>query len=283
MGKARAWDARTPLLVVFNLSILVMLIDRPLTLGLLAAGSMAWAAAAGLPARQWGAVAGINVVAAWSLVMAQTLFYDGAPRVVWFTIIAPLDIGGWHFEGVHAYRAGVRHGLIQALRFTTLLTAGLTCAGTISAGALLTGLARLRVPYVLCFLTATGLRLLPVVVEEWRTVRRARRLRLAHRPPSWREATGREVAALRPVLGRALRRSATLAAALAARQFDPTRRRTSAALVTWRHRDTVVCAALAGGVVAAALSRALLLMAEWGLWRPGGLAPALAVVRDVLT
>lgn len=276
------WDARTPILVVLIMSVLVLLVDRPLTLGALAAASLLWAGAAGLTPRQWAGLVAVTLALLWSLVVAQVIFYAGVPRVIWFTIVPPFDVFGLHFGGVHAYAAGVRHGLVQGLRFITLLAAGLTCAATISAGGLLTALARLRVPYVLCFLTATGIRLLPVVLDEWRTVRRARRLRLGGRAASRAGAVRRELAALRPVLGRALRRSATLAAALAARQFDPARARTSAAARSWRVRDTVLCAGLGLALGLALAGRAGLFAADWGLWRPGGLGPAVAAARALL-
>jgi energy-coupling factor transport system permease protein len=80
------------------------------------------------------------------------------------------------------------------------------------------------VPGGAAFLATTALRFVPVALEEWRTVRRAR-VRRVSRAPAWRvdRRLEDELSVLRPVIARAIRRSATLAESLEQRGFDPVR------------------------------------------------------------
>ena len=101
--------------------------------------------------------------------------------------------------------------------------AGLALAATTPLDRLLTALLKLRVPFPLAFLSVMALRFLPEVAREVLVVRqaRARRGRSTWRrsPASWIRL---ELALLRPIVARSLRRSRTLAESLELRGFDAT-------------------------------------------------------------
>lgn len=158
-----------------------------------------------------GALAATALI--WSTTLSQALFYPEEPRV------ALLSLGG-----VSLWREGVIHGLLQSSRFVALTLAGLAVALATPPDQMLSALLALRFPYSLAFLSATGLRFVPVIAEEWMVVRHAR----AHRGrPVWRRGVFAwiqlELDLIRPVVARSLRRARMLARSLDARGFDPVR------------------------------------------------------------
>jgi energy-coupling factor transport system permease protein len=206
----RPADTRLKLVLLGCAGILAVLLERPASLGLLAACCALAALLAPVGARwRWrGTLLVLALV--WSTVLSQGLFYAADPRVALVTL-GPVTI----------YREGVMHGLVQSLRFVAVALAGVGLAASSSPDSLLDALLALRVPWGLAFLSATALRFLPVTGREIQAIRAARARRgrpvFARTPWAW---LALEVAMVRPVLARSLRRAKTLAESLDARGFD---------------------------------------------------------------
>jgi len=187
-----------------------------------------------LTLRGWLALAFTAGLIVWGTVLSQAIFYpppEGSPAL---TVIPSFRLGPWTLDGLRLSWAGAQYGLVQSLRLAALAVAGMLLCLSTSPERLLAALAALRVPAALVFLTAAGLRFLPAVVQEWMLVRQARRLR-GYRP-SWKELVApwrwlaRELALFLPLLALMLRRSATLAASISSRGFDPRLLRTQESL-----------------------------------------------------
>jgi energy-coupling factor transport system permease protein len=175
--------------------------------------------------RGWLALAGTVALIVWGTVLTQAIFLpspEGSPAL---TILPPFRLGPWTLAGLRLSWAGAQYGLVQSLRLAALAVSGMLVCLSTSPERLLAALTALRLPAALAFLAAAGLRFLPAIAQEWLLVRQARRLR-GYRPSMrqllrpWRWLT-MELALFLPLLALMLRRSATLAASVSSRGFDP--------------------------------------------------------------
>ncbi len=236
------------LALVLNASVLAVLLDRPRSLAALWVASLVAVAVCRPGPRQLRVLAIFTAVGAWAFVVGQGLFYAAVPRTVLGTIV-PVDFPllGPATGGVHLYREGLVHGLVQSLRMAAMLGFGLAACWATRPQDLILALTRLRVPYGLAFMTVTAFRFVPVVARESLTVAAVQRLRGWR--PSWRKP-GAWIAVwagrLRAVLASAVRRSATLALAVQGRGFTPGAPRTS-------FRETRLGAADLAAIAAATL------------------------------
>jgi energy-coupling factor transport system permease protein len=203
--------ARTRIVLVLGVGLLATLLER-------APGLLALCGAAAVALLRTGSpwqrpVALGLAAAALSTVVSQGLFWAGAPRTPWLAV-GPVVV----------WREGVVHGAVQSLRFVATTLAGAALALSTPPDRLASGLVALRVPGGAAFLATTALRFVPLALEEWRTVRRARARRGAA-VAAWRLDLRlvAEAAMLRPVIARAIRRSVVLAESLELRGFDPAR------------------------------------------------------------
>lgn len=165
---------------------------------------------------------GLTLLAAcWGTTLGQGLFYALEPRTVWITLLPEGKLGGLDFPGVLLYLEGVRHGLVQSLRFSALILLGAALCASTSPERLFQALRWLRVPYGLSFMAVTAVRFLPLSLQELQLVRAVQRLR-GYVPfqRGVRQTLTAELGALRPLLMRTLRRATELATALTLRHFD---------------------------------------------------------------
>lgn len=204
-------DPRSRLVLLGCVSVLAVTLDRPLGLGALAVLCGLALSTVRLPRGAWWQGLLLLAALAWATVLSQGLFYGDQPRV------AALRLGP-----VVLWREGLVWGLVQSLRLVAVTLAGLAVAASTPPERLVVGLRALGVPWVPAFLATTSLRVVPSVAASWREVRQARALRGR---PAWQRAPwswlALEVALLRPVVARALRKGRTLARTLDARGFDP--------------------------------------------------------------
>ncbi len=233
MGPARpARSGLAPLtwiVLVFNVSILCVLLDRERSLWALFVVCLAAAAACRPTARQARTLVLFAAVSAWAFLVGQGIFYSAVPRTPVLTLIPPEFplLGEWT-GGVFLYREGLTHGLVQSLRMTSMLCLGLAACWTVQPQELLLALTRLRMPYGLAFMAVTAFRFLPAVAREAMTVATVQALR-GHRP-SWQrpmETLEAWVGRLRTIFAGALRRATTLTMAVQGRGFRPGAPRTA--------------------------------------------------------
>ncbi len=276
-GEGRAGlDARLRLALVALLGLLVVLVDGTAVLGLLAV-ALVGAAVVHPKARPFrrGLVLG-TVLVAWSTAFSQSVFWSDWPRT------PLLSLGPVTF-----WREGAMHGLAQSTRFIAVTAAGLLLALSTPTDELVTAL-RTRVagrglPWALVVMVAAMVRFVPLVAMEWGTVRRARR---ARGRPMWRRTPwawlGLEVALLRPVVARCVRRARMLAESLESRGFDPASPRGVARPLTWRRLDTLVAAVAGITALAMVTARTLYGLYAADIWYDADLRPLYAYVRALL-
>lgn len=266
---ALSLDPRTRLGLLLAAGLVVLCLDRPASLGLMACITA-------LPFifirmdRRWlggGVVAILTLV--WSTALSQGLFYNQEPRVA---------LG--HLGPLTLYREGVLHGLVQSLRLLTMTLGGLALSLSTPPDRLFAGLLALRVPFGAAFLAVTALRFTPEVASEWWTVRRARATRGR---PLWRRGPlawiRLEVALLLPVVARSLRRARALAESLDARGFDPVAPRTARRPLLMRRGEKVLLVAVFTVAAAALAARGLYLLYTAELLYVPGLRPLYGFVR----
>lgn len=226
----RAVDPRFKLAILLWVSTLSVLLDAIGSLAGLCLVGLLLASGLRLSRRGGWWLVMLVLVVAWGTLLSQAIFYAGMPRTRWFSLIPAVEIGGWRLPGLHFYREGAAHGLAQSLRAIAVMLTGLSVCLSTSPERLLAALARLRAPASIGFMLLSALRFLPVMLDEFGTVRQARRLRSRGRPRErWHFQPLRtlqaEAALLYPVMAAALRRSSALATSVVARGFNPQTRR----------------------------------------------------------
>ena len=158
-------------------------------------------------------------VGVWGMMISQALFYSQMPRTVILTIISPeAPVIGRLTNGIFLYKEGFNYGAIQSLRFAITLTFGLVVAWTSEPHDLLTALVKLRVPYRLSFMTTTGIRFLPMIIEEASTVITAQRLR-KYNPYRFFGIARTALYTLTPILANCIRRAGILSMSIESRAF----------------------------------------------------------------
>ncbi len=191
-------------------SLFGLLLDQPVSLGVLCAGCVVALLTAPIAWRWKLRAIAVALAVVWSTMWSQGLFYGDEPRVP-VVELGPLVV----------WKEGLVHGLVQSMRLVAAGLAGMVLATTTAIDRLHDGLTALRVPKVGAFLAVTALRSIPTVGEELLAVRAARAARgrplLPRFPWGWLD---QEMRMLRPVVARAVRRARALADSLDARGFD---------------------------------------------------------------
>ncbi len=161
----------------------------------------------------------------WSLMISQGMFYNQYPRNVLFTLVEP---NIFFREGIHIYQQGIYHGLTQSFRFIAMIFVGYAICFSTEPDRFMTGLLAMRVPFSLAFMSVMAIRFLPVIVNEFKTVHMAMRLKgyrlfrfgVIH-------SIKIEIASLRPIIIGTIHRSQEIALSILTRGFDIEGTRTS--------------------------------------------------------
>jgi len=209
----------------FFMSIQVVLAGSPFYLLLLAAVGLLVYLAGKPKGFQLKLTALSLVLLAWGVMLSQGLFYAEHPRTVLVQLLPPNPVLR---DGLNIYVEGLRYGLVQSLRLVAVLLTGYAiCFGT-EPDQFLRGLVAMRAPYSVSFMAVTAIRFIPIVAQEFATVRCAMRLK-GYRPfqHGVRDTLATEVAGLRPVLAGAVRRSEEVALAIVTRGFAFGQKRTA--------------------------------------------------------
>lgn len=225
----------------------------------------------------------VVMLTTWGTVLGQAFFYGRLPRTVILTFWEGGQVLGIPIPTLELYLEGVKHGLLQSLRFTGLLLLGAAVSLSTSPERLLLGLTRLRVPYALSFMAVTALRFLPLVSAELQTVLAVRRLR-GYRPlrRGIRATVRVELGTFKPVVARALRRASSLAVSLTLRGFDPLVSRTSARELRLGRGEWLGLVGLLGVTIPVVLGRFLFWLYVNELFYHPGLREVYTLVRERL-
>jgi len=221
-GILRLLDARERILLLAGISVIAVAIDVPLTLGIAFGAVSLGYLSAGLSWRAIRLWLAALALMWWGTIFSQSMFYGKLPRQILFTLIPetfPL-LGGWT-GGLHIYKQGVEHGLLQAMRFGMTMTAGFWVCFSTEPRDILIGATRLGLPRRFAFMLMTGLRFIPLITREALTVLHAQRLRgMDPRRQVFIAPVRTARTVLEPVLAGCVRRSGRLALSVETRGFD---------------------------------------------------------------
>ena len=221
---ARPWlatlDPRLKLCWVLSISLVAIVVDQMPALAAL--GAIACLPLVGLrmTLAAWTALISLVGLTIWTTMLSQGLFYTMEPRTPLIEFVPSFELAGISFGGLRLYREGMSYGLLQSLRFVAGAIAGVSVVLCTSPERLLAALVWLRVPGAVAFVTVSALRSLPLLVDEWLTIRQARRVRTSQRA-GWFTSLKDELSALAPLLAISLRRAGVLAQSVSARGFRP--------------------------------------------------------------
>ena len=157
----------------------------------------------------------------WGTILSQGLFYAKMPRQIYFTIFSKdVFLIGPLTGGLHLYKEGIEHGLIQAMRFGITLTIGLLICFTTETKDMLRAAIQLKIPYNLGFMVTVGIRFIPVIINEVKTVLNAQRMR-GHTPlkSGFIKPIKTAKTILVPILVNSIRRSQALSLSVESRNF----------------------------------------------------------------
>lgn len=163
-------------------------------------------------------------VSMWGTMISQGIFYSQEPRTEIACLIAPNFPGiGYLTQGVYLYNEGLLYGAAQGLRASIMISMGLLLCWHINTKELLKVLESWRMPREIAFMVASGIRFLPIIAEETRTVIIAQKLKGINvfKGMNFHACIDAAYHTLLPVLARVIRRSAMLAVSVEARGFPP--------------------------------------------------------------
>jgi len=224
------------------------------------------------------------LLAAWGTIFSQALFYASEPRTILFTLIPRnFPLLGKLTGGLYIYREGFLYGLIQSLRFSSMLCLGLLVTWTTEAGSLIEALSRLGLPYRFSFMAGAAFRFVPIILSEVSNVMAAQRLRGARflRRPGFVNLR-LLLKMLRPIFANAISRSVTLAQSLLARGFDPARDRTHLRALKFTGLDYALTSLLLASCVFSLGAKILLWLWVEGIFYASFLRPLYTFVRQNL-
>ena len=273
-------DVRLKMAIAFSMSLLVVLVDSvPMLAAVAAIGAIVFLLS-GPNASQLKLVGVTLALVVWGLMLSQGIFYNRFPRHALVVLVEP----NWLFpDGLKIYSQGIYYGMVQSLRFTAMGLAGYAICFSTEPGRFLRGLLAMRLPFSLAFMAVSAIRFIPLVAEEFRTVRTAMRLK-GYRPfrGGIRDTIRVEVAGLRPVLAGTIRRSQEVALSILTRGFSLDLKRTSLDDERFQAWHWAALTGMIGVVAATSVCKVLFWLYQHEVYYAAWLRPLYAFVRDWL-
>lgn len=203
------------------------------------------------------------VLMVWGTMFSQSVFYFEEPRTVLINLVnADTSLIGRWTGDISIYREGFRYGAIQSLRFASMMVYGFVFCWSTDSGKMLSGMVRLRVPYVLAFMTVTAVRFIPTIMDEFATVSLAMRMRGGRvLSPNPVRLLGNWLKLIRPVFINCYRRSNILSLSIQSRAFSP-----SAGRPTVKRRAVTPAEAVLLSAVISVTAGTVLLKTLYGLY-----------------
>lgn len=273
-------DVRLKMAAALCLSLVVVLVDSLPMLAAVAAVGLLLFALSRPNASQVKLVALTSALVVWGIMFSQGIFYNRFPRRALVVLAEP----NWLFtDGLSIYAEGIYHGMVQSLRLLGVILAGYAICFSTEPDRFLRGLLAIRLPYSLSFMAVSAIRFLPIVAEEFRTVRTAMRLK-GYRP--FRHGIGStirtEVSSLRPVMAGTIRRSQEVALSILSRGFALGAKRTSLYEDRFRAWHWLVLAGMIVVVTAIASCKVLFWLYQHEVYYADGLRGLYHFVRHWL-
>ncbi len=275
----------TKIVLLIIVSCLVILLDSPIALCACFLVSLCFQASIRPSWRRIRLLLLFIGLGTWGLIYSQAIFYNEFPRTVIFTLIhkdTPIIGGGT--GGIHLYREGLFHGAVQSLRFNTTLTISCFIIWTTQARDLLLALVKLRVPYSLAFMVTTGLRYIPLIGSDVKTVIRSQHLRgFRYLQLNFFHAISGILNSVRPILTNNIRRATHLGEAVESRAFSPdASHRTSLRELQTRGQDVILITVLLVCLLSVIGLKSIYFLYANGLYYASWLRGAYTFAREVL-
>lgn len=273
-------DVRLKMALGFSMSLLIVLAD---SLALLSALALTGVLIFLLchPRRTQRRLAVIScALLVWGMMVSQGIFYNRFPRHAILVILEP----NWFFaDGLKVYAQGLYHGGIQSLRILAVSLTGYAICFSTEPDRFLRGLMAVRIPFSISFMAVSAVRFIPVVAQEFQTVRMAMRLK-GYRPfrNGLRDTVAAEVSSLRPILAGAIRRSQEVALSIITRGFTFGAPRTSLHEEPFTARHWCAAAAIATLVGVIAICKTLFWLYQQEIYYSSALRPFYAFAREWL-
>ena len=192
----------------------------------------------------------------WGTSISQGLFYAQMPREILISV-----------GGVDLYREGIVHGLIQSLRFLSVILAGVSFSIYTSPNQIFRGMIALQIPYSLALMAMTALRSITVVTSEVQHIRKARDFRgralWKRNPIKWTE---QELMMFKPIVIRAYQRSLHISEALILRGFTPNATRTQYRSLSMRASDLSLLCVMIVSLIGLVFARTMLWLYQTDLY-----------------
>jgi len=156
----------------------------------------------------------------WSIILMQGLFYRAEPKTILLVLVPPnFPVIGWLTGGLYLYYQGLIYGLVQSLRFVSVILVGLAVAWSSTGSEIIRTLRNYVKSQKLTVSLSVAVRFLDTIRQEVKTVLTAVRLYVKTR--SIFELMQHVVI---PLISQSVRRSYTLTLALLSRGFSECRK-----------------------------------------------------------
>lgn len=176
-------DVRTKLIILFCVATVGVVLDQWRALAYLYITVLILVALARLSLPKLKALIIITLLTVWGIMWVQAVFYDAHPRTPLVYLVVPglvspsTPVIGGLWEGLAIYYEGFTHGIAQSMRIMASMTLGLLIFWTEDPVQVLTGLTRLKLPYLVSFMVMTCLRFIPITIGEAKVTIDSQRLR----------------------------------------------------------------------------------------------------------
>jgi energy-coupling factor transport system permease protein len=231
-------DPRTKILWLGIVTILAVLIQRPDLLLTLFFLTLIPVVISKVPMHQLKPILFFYAFIFIGTTISQGFFYQpltGLPLDVLFWLIPPdTPLLGPFTGGVSFTLQGAVYGFIQGFRILSMLNASVTLVMTTPVNRIMAGLRELRLPFTFMFMLTTAVRFVPTIIEEYRTIANALKVRgVAKNPLRLVQYS------MSPLILNSVRRCSQLALAAESRAFGSRAERTYYTTVQFGKGDRI--------------------------------------------
>lgn len=255
-------DPRTKLLLLVPILLLTIVSRNPVVLFLVFASVVVLFALARLEFHRIKTIIRVALISGLLLVPLQTLFYyrfllygeSVLPYGFWviapetassIPFIGPFILWATNGRGIIASLHGFLFGLMVALRFVIMFSAGSLIVMTTKPRDIILTFNKLGVPFKITFTTMTALRFLPIILEEWGLIMKAQAARgLRFKKLGIRNIMQAFSRSFSTLIINSVRRAKIIALAMETRAFGASKKRTSLTELQMTRTDMIASSSI---------------------------------------
>lgn len=255
-------DPRTKLLLLVPILLLTIVSRNPVVLFLVFTSVVVLFALARLEFHRIKTLLTVALISGLLLVPLQTLFYyrfllygeSVLPYGFWviapetassIPFIGPFILWATNGRGIIASLHGFLFGLMVALRFVIMFSAGSLIVMTTKPRDIILTFNKLGVPFKITFTTMTALRFLPIILEEWGLIMKAQAARgLRFKKLGIRNIMQAFSRSFSTLIINSVRRAKIIALAMETRAFGAGKKRTSLAELQMTRTDMIASSSI---------------------------------------